>query len=140
MKNKDDQILLKNVYLYYDKDRHSLIASQSVNYPGIPFMCTPNPRTISERYAYQMYKTNNLYYIISNGGTQLTREQEEALLEIRDKVIDHNNTSRIENENNATLSREEINSLVNQLDAHISKHHLLDLLRKNQKTWEETLI
>ncbi len=140
MKNKDEQILLKNVYIFYDKDRHGLVASQAVNYPGIPFTCTPNPRTISDRYAYQMYKTNNLYYIISNGGMELTFEQEELLLEIRDKVVGNSKSSRIKNEDTATLTREEIHSLVAQLSSHISKHHLIRLLKTNQITWEKTIL
>ena len=139
MKNNDDQILVSRLYLFFDFNRYKLVATKNVNYPGMPFAVTPSPKTASDRYAYQMYTTNNLYYIISNGGVELTQEQARALLEIRDKVVGEDNISRIENENTATLSREEIQTLVTELYDHISRHQLRIIADKQQYAHEELL-
>lgn len=139
MKNKDDQILVRSVYLFYDRIKHKLVAAQSKEYHAIPFVCSPAPKTASERYSFRMYPTNNLYYIISNGGVELTREQAKALLEIRDKVVGGDNMSRIENESTATLSREEIHTLITEIDKHISKHQL-EIIAEKQQFIDESLI
>lgn len=86
-----------------------------------------------------MYTSNNLYYIISNGGAELTREQGKALFRIRDKVIGEDNMSRIENENTATLSREEIHSLITEIGDHISRHQLKIIADRQQYCHEELL-
>ena len=139
MKNNDDQILVSSLYLFYDFNKHKLVATTIANYPGMPFAVTPTPRTASDRYAYQMYTSNNLYYIISNGGRELTLEQGTALLKIRDKVVGKDNMSRIENENKATLSREEIHTLITEIDDHISRHQLKIIADKQQYAHEELL-
>ena len=139
MKNKDDQILVGSLYLFYDFNKHKLVATTIANYPGMPFKVTPTPKSMSERYAYQMYTSNNLYYIISNGGAELTLEQGKALLKIRDKVIGEDNMSRIENESTATLTREEIHSLITEISDHISRHQLRIIADKQQYCHEELL-
>ena len=53
MKNKDDQILVSSLYLFYDFNKHKLVATTIENYPGMPFAITPNPTTPSERYAFK---------------------------------------------------------------------------------------
>ena len=139
MKNKDDQILVSSLYLFYDFNKHKLVATTITNYPGMPFAVTPNPKTISERYAYQMYTSNNLYYIISNGGVELTLEQGKALFKIRDKVIGKDSMSRIENEQSVTLTREEIHSLITEIDDYISRYQLKVIADKQQYAHEESL-
>ena len=139
MKNKDDQILVSSLYLFYDFNKHKLVATTITNYPGMPFAVTPNPKTISERYAYQMYTSNNLYYIISNGGVELTLEQGKALFKIRDKVIGKDSMSRIENEQSVTLTREEIHSLITEIDDYISRYQLKVIADKQQYAHEELL-
>ena len=139
MKNKDDHILISSLYLFYDFNKHKLIATTIANYPGMPFSITPNPKSMSERYAYQMYTTNNLYYIISNGGVELTFEQGQALFKIRDKVVGEDNMSRIENENTATLTREEIHTLITEIDDHISSHQIKIIADKQSYCHEELL-
>lgn len=122
--NDDDEILVSSLYLFYDFNKHKLVATTIVNYPGLPFAISPTPRTASDRYAFQMYSTNNLYYIISNGGSELTQEQGQVLFNARDKVIGPDSTSRIENEQTATLTRKEILNLITEIDKFISKHQL----------------
>ena len=139
MKNKDDKILVSSLYLFYDFNKHKLVATTITNYPGMPFAVTPNPKTISERYAYQMYTSNNLYYIISNGGVELTLEQGKALFKIRDKIIGEDSMSRIENEQTATLTREEIHSLITEIEDYISRHQLKVIADKQQYCHEELL-
>lgn len=137
MENKE--IKVSGVYLFYDFIKHKLVATTIVNYPGMPFMVTPCPKTPSERYAYQMYSTNNLYYIISNGGAELNFQQGQAIYKIRDKVIGEDDMSRIENEKTATLTRDEIHSLITEIDEHISKHQLKIIAEKQQCYYEELL-
>ena len=86
-----------------------------------------------------MYSTNNLYYIISNGGAVLNFEQGQAIYKIRDKVIGEDDMSRIENEKNATLTRDEIHLLITEIDEHISKHQLKIIAEKQQCYYEELL-
>ena len=86
-----------------------------------------------------MYTTNNLYYIISNGGIELNINQMEAILNIRRKVVGDDKTSRIENENTATLTREEIHSLVTEIDDHISRHQLKIIANKQEYVYKELL-
>ena len=109
------------------------------NYPGMPFSITPNPTTASERYAYQMYTSNNLYYIISNGGVELTQEQNKFLFEIRDKIVGKDYISRVENYNTATLSREAIHTLITEISDYISRHQLKIIANKQQYCHEELL-
>ena len=139
MKSEDDQILVSSLYLFYDFNKHKLVATTIVNYPGMPFAVTPSPKSMSDRYAYQMYTSNNLYYIISNGGAELTLEQGKALFKIRDKVIGEDNMSRIENENTATLTREEIHTLITEIGDHISRYQLKIIADKQQYAHEELL-
>ena len=139
MKNKDDKILVSSLYLFYDTNKHRLIATTITNYPGIPFYITPSPKSMSERYAYQMYTTNNLYYIISNGGVELTPSQIEAINRVKNKIIGEDSMSRIENESTATLTREEIHSLVTEFNVHISRHQL-ELIKKTQSKYDECTI
>ena len=47
MENKE--IKVSGVYLFYDFIKHKLVATTIVNYPGMPFMVTPCPKTPSER-------------------------------------------------------------------------------------------
>lgn len=139
MKNKDDQILVSSLYLFYDFNKHKLVATTMENYPGMPFSVTPVPRTASDRYAYQMYTSNNLYYIILNGGNELTQEQNKFLFEIRDKVIGKDYVSRVENYNTATLSREEIHTLITEISDYISRHQLKIIADRQQYCHEELL-
>ncbi len=139
MKSKDDQILVSSLYLFYDFNKHKLVATTITNYPGMPFAVTPCPKSMSERYAYQMYTSNNLYYIISNGGAELTLAQRKALSKIRDKVIGEDNMSRIENEDTATLTREEIHSLITEISDHISRYQLKIIADKQQYAHESLI-
>lgn len=139
MKNNDDQILVSSLYLFYDFNKHKLVATTIENYPGMPFSITPNPKTPSERYAYQMYTSNNLYYIISNGGVELTQEQNKFLFEIRDKVVGKDYISRVENYNTATLSREAIHTLITEISDYTSRHQLKIIANKQQYCHEELL-
>ena len=139
MKNNDDKILVRSVYLFYDRIKNKLIGIQSKEYPGIPFIISPSPTTESERLTYTMYPTNNLYYIISNGGVELTTMQAISLLKVRDKVIGETHISRITNADTAKLTREEIHSLITQLNVHISKNQL-EKIEKSQQEYEERLI
>ena len=139
MKNKDDKILVSSLYLFYDFNKHKLVATTIANYPGMPFAVTPQPKTASERYSFQMYTSNNLYYIISNGGVELTLEQGKAIFKIRDKVIGEDSMSRIENEQTATLTREEIHSLITEIGDYISRHQLKVIADKQQYCHEELL-
>ena len=129
-KKSDDQILVSSLYLFYDTNKYCLVATTNKNYPGVPFKASPSPATASERYAFQMYATNNLYYIISNGGAELTKAQAKALLGIRSSVVGEDEESRIENENTATLSRDEIHTLIAELDDHISKRQIREMAEK----------
>ena len=139
MKNKDDKILVSSLYLFYDFNKHKLVATTIANYPGMPFAVTPQPKTASERYSFQMYTSNNLYYIISNGGVELTLEQGKAIFKIKDKVIGEDSMSRIENEQTATLTREEIHSLITEIDDYISRYQLKVIADKQQYAHEELL-
>jgi len=139
MKNKDDKILVSSLYLFYDFNKHKLVATTIANYPGMPFAVTPTPKTASERYSFQMYTSNNLYYIISNGGVELTLEQGKAIFKIRNKVIGEDSMSRIENEQTATLTREEIHSLITEIGDHISRQQLKVIADKQQYCHEELL-
>ena len=130
MKDKDKQILVSSLLLFYDTNKHCLVATPIENYPGIPFMVSPNPSSISERYAFRMYATNNLYHIISNGGAELTRSQAKVLLGIRNAVVGENDETRIENESKATLTRKEIHTLITELDDHISKRQIREMAEK----------
>ena len=42
MKNNDDQILVSSLYLFYDFNKHKLVATTIANYPGMPFAVTPH--------------------------------------------------------------------------------------------------
>ena len=139
MKNKDDKILVSSLYLFYDFNKHKIVATTIANYPGMPFAVTPTPKTASERYSFQMYTSNNLYYIISNGGAELTLEQGKAIFKIRDKVIGEDSMSRIENEQTATLTREEIHSLITEIGDYVSRHQLKVIADKQQYCHEELL-
>ncbi|MBR4999069.1 MAG: hypothetical protein IKY10_04230 [Clostridia bacterium] len=130
MKNENEKFLVSNVYLFYDLNKRKLIATQNENYPGVPFVCSPITTTASARYAFRMYPTNNLYYIISNLGNELTKQQINALINIRSKVVGDDLSSRIENEKTATLTRKEIHDLVNEIDEYVSKHQIKIMSKK----------
>lgn len=123
-KRKDDKFLVKSVYLYYNPRVKRLVATQTHQGTGIPFVCSPTPRTQVERYAYNMYPSNNLYYIITNGGVELTPEQLLILNKYKEEIIDHNNRYRIINEDLIYISREDIHNLLVELNQYITKEQL----------------
>lgn len=132
MKNENEKFLVSSVYLFYDINKRKLIATQNKNYLGIPFICTPITTTASARYTFRMYPTNNLYYIISNLGSELTKEQINALIDIRRKVVGEDLSSRIANENTATLTRQEIHTLIGKIDEYVSKHQIKAMSKRQQ--------
>ena len=62
MIDRNEEILVSSLFLFYDEHNKELVATPNQNYPGVPFICTPTPKTARERYIFRMYKTNNLYY------------------------------------------------------------------------------
>ena len=129
-KIKNNEILVSSLYLFYDMDNSKLIATTSQNYDGIPFIICPEPESASERYSYQMYPTNNLYFIISNGGVELNQGQINAINRIKTKVIGNDYFDRIGNEKTATLTKDEITELMLALDVFVTKKQLKEITNK----------
>ena len=129
---KDEQILVGSIYLFYDLKQRKLIGSKDPVLGFLPFVCAPQPSTLSERYAFQMYPTHNLYYIISNGGVELNAEQRRVISRIRNKVVGPDTMSRIENEATATLSRAEIQDLILELDQFITKQQIENMIKDQE--------
>ena len=123
-KRNDEPILVNSIYLFYDLKNRKLVGSTNPTLGLTPFICSPKPQTLSERYAFQMYPTHNLYYIISNGGVELNAEQLNVISRIRNRVVGTDTMSRIENESTATLSRGEVADLISDLDKYISKKQI----------------
>ena len=138
MKNNDDQILVSSLYLFYDFNKHKLVATTIANYPGMPFAVTPHSKS-SEKFSYQLYSQNNLYYIILDGGVELTLEQEKVLSEVKDKVVGKDNISAINNYYASTITREEIHSLITEIGDYVSRHQLKVIADKQQYCHEELL-
>ena len=128
-RRRDDKFLVKSVYLYYNPRVKRLVATQTDQGIGIPFVCSPEPRTQVERYAYNMYPSNNLYYIITNGGVELTPEQLMILTDYKEKLIGKNNKFRIINEDSVYITREDIHNLLVELNQYITKEQLLTMAK-----------
>ena len=77
-----------------------------------------------------MYPTNNLYFIISNGGVELNQGQINAINRIKTKVIGNDYFDRIGNEKTATLTKDEITELMLALDVFVTKKQLKEITNK----------
>ena len=107
--NKKEKLI--DIYLYIDQANMEIYPDFDDEY-ALTFTCTPNPENNEDRIKYNMNPTNNLYYIISNGGIELTREQKEIIEAARIKYIGKTNKSRIQKEEKAKISQKELNELV----------------------------
>ncbi len=132
-KRSNDLFLVKTIYLYFNPRVNRLVATQSENGIGIPFICSPIAKTPIERYSYKMYPSNNLYYILTNGGVELTPEQNEVLQPYREKIIGYGNSKRISNESSAILSREDIHNLLVGLNQYLTNKQLR-IMAENAKS------
>ena len=97
MKKNSDMVRLVDVYLYINfddekirpiirRDNHSgeYCAYVLHDYDfGVPFVCSPTEKDAEEKLTFDMHPTNNLYYIISNGGEELNDKQLGAISLIR---------------------------------------------------------
>ena len=128
-RRRDDKFLAKSIYLYYNPRVKRLVATQSGSGLGIPFVCSPNPKTQVERYAYNMYPSNNLYYIITNGGVELTPEQQEILKEYKEKLIGKNNQFRIISEDTIYITRNDVHNLLVELNQYITSEQLVTMAK-----------
>ncbi len=133
MIDRNEEILVSSLFLFYDEDNKELVATPDQNYPGVPFICTPTPKTARERYIFRMYKTNNLYYIISNGGVELNEKQKKIISNIRSKVVGYDDKSRIGNAYMATLTKEEVDFLVAKLNIWRTRSQTREMISKQDK-------
>ena len=139
-KQPNQEYKLIDVYLFLDTSNLKIYASTS-NYVNdyVPFVISPEPKSMSERYAYRMYPSHNLYRIITNGGTELNNEQKAILNKACKKFIGNSKYDKIENENIATITKSELRELLNNLEYTLSRKQC-DLIYHSKETTTSTEI
>ncbi len=125
-RRRDDIFSSKNIYLYFNPRLKKLVATQSDNGIGIPFICTPNTKSDIESSI--IYPSHNLYNIIQVGGIELYPEQIEILNKYKDRLIKRNHST---DQHPSLLTREDIHNILVEFNRHITKEQL-EIISQNK--------